>query len=125
MHTTQRIVIMLGAASLAVACAGAPKPTSQFADTQAALRAAHEVGADRVPEAQLHTTLAQEQLKRADKLMSDGDNAEAARVLARAKADAELAVSLSRRAEAQQALQSAKSAAPQVGNQVSMQGNAR
>ncbi|HKU37939.1 MAG TPA: DUF4398 domain-containing protein [Polyangiales bacterium] len=116
-------VAVIGA-GLALACSGAPKPTQQLANTQAALRAAQEVGAEGVPQAELHTTLAKEQLKRADKLIEDGDNAEAARVLARAKADAELALVLARRAEAQTALDNVKTETPQT-SQMSLQNQPR
>jgi hypothetical protein len=87
------------------ACAGAPKPTEQLVSARSALRAAEEVGADRVPQAELHAKLAKEQLASAEKLMEEGDNAEAERVLQRAKADAELAVALSRKAEAAHGLE--------------------
>lgn len=87
------------------ACAGAPKPTQQLVNAESALRAAEEVGADRVPQAELHAKLAKEQLASAKKLMEEGDNAEAERVLKRAKADAELAVALSRKADAAHGLE--------------------
>jgi hypothetical protein len=101
---------ILGGALLCAACAGAPKPTDQLVNAQAALRAADEVGADKIPQAQLHAQLAKEQIARANKLIEDGDNAEAERVLLRAKADAELAVALSRKAEASQGLEQAQGA---------------
>lgn len=91
-------LIALVSASLAVACAGAPKPTQQLVETQSALRAADEVGAKNDPQAQLYSRLAEDQLARAQKLVEDGDNEEAARMLERAKADAELALALSRKA---------------------------
>lgn len=97
---------------LALSCSGAPKPVNQFADTEAALRAAREVGAEKAPEAKLHTTLAQEQLSRADKLMSDGDNDGAKRLLERAKADAELALALARCSDAQTELDNMKTQTP-------------
>lgn len=101
---------ILGGALLCAACAGAPKPTDQLVSAQAALRAADEVGAERIPQAQLHAQLAKEQIARANKLIEDGDNADAERVLLRAKADAELAVALSRKAEAAQGLEQAQGA---------------
>lgn len=99
-YTTGLVAVAL----LVGACAGAPKPTEQLVDAQSAIRAAEEVGADRVPQAQLHAQLAKEQLTRANKLIENGDNTEAERVLQRAKADAELAIALSRRADAAQGL---------------------
>ena len=88
----QHTVGMVAAALLASACAGAPKPTDQLVQTQAALRAAEEVGASSVPKAQLHETLAREQLDKATNLIAEDENERARQVLLRAKADAELAV---------------------------------
>src|SRR4051812_6716685 len=101
---TRHVVALVGSV-LVSACGGAPKPTDTLVHTQAALRAANEIGANKIPEAQLHMKLAEEQIQRADKLMADGDNEEAKSVLERAKADAELAVALTRHAHAQQELQ--------------------
>ena len=86
-------------ATLAIACASAPKPTQKLADTQAALRAADEVGAQNVPQAQLYSRLAEDQMVRAQKLIEDDENEKAASMLERAKADAELALALSRKAK--------------------------
>lgn len=103
--------LVIGAALALAACGGAAKPTSKLVDAQAALRAADEVGADKVPQGDLHMKLAREQLERADHLMKDGDNERAAGVLERAKADAELAMALSRRAEAERELASVENVA--------------
>jgi hypothetical protein len=81
---------------LLAACAGAPPPTERMATTQGAIRAAQEVGADRVPEAQLHVKLAEEQVQKARQLMDKGDNRRADLMLQRANADAELGLSLAR-----------------------------
>jgi hypothetical protein len=112
-----RYALVLAGAAIFSACAGSPKPTNELVQAQSALRAAREVGAAEVPEAQLHVQLADEQLRRADKLMNDGDNAEAQRVLERAKADAELAVALAREADAQKSLEQSRSNAPEHGSQ--------
>lgn len=88
-----------GFALTALACAGAPQPTERLASAQAAVRAAKEVGADNVPQAQLHTKLAEEQVIQANKLIEEGENERADMVLRRATADAELAVALARQAE--------------------------
>ena len=92
-------------ATLAIACASAPKPTQKLADTQAALRAADEVGAQNVPQAQLYSRLAEDQLARAQKLIEDDENEKAASMLERAKADAELALALSRKAKVERGWQ--------------------
>lgn len=96
------LITIVGAMLLA-GCASAPTPTNQLVETQVALRAAHDSSANNVPQAQLHTKLAEEQLERAQKLIGDGENEQAASLLARAKADAELALALSRKAEAEHA----------------------
>jgi len=79
---------------------------------EGAIRAAQEVGASKVPQAQLHVRLAQEQVDKAKALMQDGDNKRAEMLLLRAQSDAELAVALARedsaKNEAQQALDQVK-----------------
>jgi hypothetical protein len=52
------------------------------------------VGAQQIPQASLHLTLAQEQLEKGKALMRHGDNEEAAFMLQRAQADAELALAM-------------------------------
>ena len=99
------ILGIVGGVLVAAACGGVPKPTDQLVNAQSALRAASEVGAEKVPQAQLHSQLAKEQIARASKLMENDDNAEAERVLLRAKADAELAVALARKADAANGLE--------------------
>jgi hypothetical protein len=84
-------VMLLGAG-----CAGAPAPTDQLASAQAAVRASRELGAERVPQAQLHQQLAEEQINKARRFMADDENERAALALQRAKADAELSVALAR-----------------------------
>ncbi len=72
-------------------------PTERLQSSAAAIRAAEEVGADRVPEAQLHLQLAKEQSDRAKKMIDNGgDRDEAKLVLARAESDANLALALAR-----------------------------
>jgi hypothetical protein len=84
-------------------CASAPKPTEQVAATSASMRAASEVGADKVPAAALYLQLAQEQTEQAQALIAKDDNERAQRLLMRAQADAELALALAR-AEQERAL---------------------
>jgi len=86
---------------LALGCAGNyPPPTQQMADVQSANRSATELGAQSNPQAQLHLKLAEEQLNQAKIAMAQDDNQNAERLLVRAKADAELAVALTRDASA-------------------------
>lgn len=86
---------------VAVGCGGSyPAPTQPLADAEAADRSAQELGANNVPAAQLHLKLAQEQTTSARKLMKDGENKRAETMLLRAKADAELALSLAKEQKA-------------------------
>ena len=78
------------------ACASAPEPTERLASAQASVRAARELHATNIPRAELHVRLAEEQVQSARKLMEDGENHRADMLLRRAKADAELALALTR-----------------------------
>jgi len=100
--------LVAGIGLAAVACASAPQPTERLASTQAAVRAAKEVGAKDVPQAQLHAQLAEEQVQQANKLMEQGENERADLVLRRAQADAELAVALAREADSQRQAEAAE-----------------
>jgi regulator of protease activity HflC (stomatin/prohibitin superfamily) len=62
----------------------------------AAIRSAEELGAHEVPQAALYLELAKEELADAQALDAKGQEAEAASLMLRAEADAELAVALSR-----------------------------
>jgi len=89
------------------ACGGYPPPNDRLMASVAAARSAREVGAQSSPQAALHLKLADEEVARAKALMADGDNQRAEYTLIRAKADAELALSLAKentaKVEAQQA----------------------
>jgi hypothetical protein len=80
----------------AAACGGYPPPNDRLMATVAATRSAREVGAPNSPQAALHLKLAEEELAAAKGLMGDGKNQRAAYTLLRAKADAELALSLAK-----------------------------
>ena len=92
------LTLTIAATSLiALGCAGSyPPPTQQMADVEAANRSATELGAQSNPRAQLHLKLADEELKQAKSSMADDDNEMATSLLMRAKADAELAIALTR-----------------------------
>jgi pyridoxal biosynthesis lyase PdxS len=93
-------LIGLGAAG----CASHPAPTEQLASSLAAVRGAEEVGARNVPEAALHVKLAEEQIERAKKLMSDDENRKAEDLAVRAYQDAELALAIAREANSKKKL---------------------
>lgn len=105
-----KLSVLAGIGLLAVACGSAPEPTERLATAQASIRAAKEIGADNVPQAQLHAQLAQEQVNQANKLIEEGENERADYVLRRANADAELAVALAREATSQKQTQAAEAA---------------
>jgi hypothetical protein len=75
-----------------------------------AIRGAEEVGAASVPQANLHLQLAREQSEHAKALIAKGgkdEKAQAASLLTRAQADAELALALANQSEDQKAAQRA------------------
>ena len=82
------------AAALA-AVSGCSSPPLRSEGSTSGIRAAEEVGAESVPRASLHLQLAKEELATAKRLSGNGDTEEAASMLMRAEADAELAVALS------------------------------
>ena len=91
------IITLTTALLFALGCgASYPPPTQQMADVQSADRSAIELGAQKNPRAQLHLKLAEEQLALAKTAIDDDDNTGAGSPLARAKADAELAIALTR-----------------------------
>lgn len=89
-------------------CGGLPPPNDQVAASQAAIRAAIEVGGTQEPQAALHLKLAREQMDRAKGLMDEGDNEAALRILQRAEADAELARALAKKSATQASAEEAK-----------------
>ncbi len=93
------------------ACATTVPQQQNAEGPAAAIRSAEEVGADRVPQAALRLQLAKEQLEHARTMTSDEQRPEAARMLMRSQADAELALALARsslaRAEANKAKEKA------------------
>jgi hypothetical protein len=92
-----KIIALMALASLVAACGHSlPPPNDRLASSEAAIRSAKELGAEQDPQASLHVKLADEQVATARKLMGDGENRRADMVLQRARADAELAVVLTR-----------------------------
>lgn len=89
-------------------CASAPPPVERMEASQAAIRAAEELGAPKVPQAALHLQLAKEQSEAAKVSLAQGERERGEGLLLRAAADAELALALARentaRDEAQQAI---------------------
>ena len=96
MRHISKIGIMVFAAVVTTAfvagCASAPLKTEA---STSGIRAAEEAGAAKVPQASLQLQLAKEELELAKGLAAKGEKEEAASMLLRAEADAELAVVLS------------------------------
>jgi hypothetical protein len=103
----RKLVWPFAGSLLVAACGGAAVPHDQLSSAQASVRAAEVAGAQNDPKASLQLKRAQDQINRAKALIADDQNEEAALVLMRAEADAELAISLAQeqgsRAEAARA----------------------
>jgi len=95
-HISKIGIVVFAVAVVATAfvagCAKAPLRTEA---STSGIRAAEEAGAAKVPQASLHLQLAKEELELAKGLAAKGKKHEAASMLSRAEADAELAVALS------------------------------
>lgn len=98
MRHVSRIGIMVCAVAVVATtiisgCATAPPLRTE--SSTSGIRAAEEAGAAKVPQASLHLQLAKEELELARGLAAKDNRDEAASMLLRAEADAELAVVLS------------------------------
>lgn len=82
-------------AMLLPACGGGyPEPRDQLTESEAAVRAAEVAGAQNTPQAALHLKRAREQIEAGKGLIEEGENEQAEWMLRRARADADLALSL-------------------------------
>ena len=90
-HTLMLSLAVLGMTS----CATVQIPPDRLESSEASIRGAEELGASGVPAARLHVQLAKDQTAQAKQMAADGDD-RAGLVLARAEADAELALGLAR-----------------------------
>lgn len=104
---TSTLMIWFGALALS-ACASTAPPTARVSSSEDAVRAARELGAEQEPTATLHLDAAEEQLAHAKRLMGSGENEKAAWLLARAEADANLSIALTREAKNKRAAQDAE-----------------
>lgn len=94
-----KMVIMAASVLLAAAiagCASGPSFSQSSEPAKSSIKAAEAVGAGTLPSASLYLQLAKEELARAKGLAEKGEKEQAASLLKRAEADAELAITLSR-----------------------------
>ncbi len=91
---------------MGVGCGSAPSPGDEALNARAAIRAADEMHAENQPQARYYLALAREQIGKAEEFFAADDVERGRRILARAQADAELAIALTQeaatRAEAEQ-----------------------
>jgi hypothetical protein len=105
-----RIRLTLLGISLSIAlaaCGGASPPTHQLTESNSAIRAAEEVGAENTPKAALHLKMARDHLRNAEALIVEEEYEDAALVLKRAESDADLALALARQEQARREAESA------------------
>ncbi|HBQ11502.1 MAG TPA: hypothetical protein DEF51_10145 [Myxococcales bacterium] len=103
MRTHRAVMGLLAGLSTAASlvtmgCGGAAPPHRAQAETMAAMRSAHDLGADAQPQASYHLELAEEQRSEAERAIERGQMLRAERLLRQAEADAELAIALTREA---------------------------
>jgi hypothetical protein len=82
------------------ACGGAAIPQEQLTAAKAAVSGAEVGGAAREPTAALHLQRAREGIAKAEALIADDENEQAAIVIDRATVDAELSLALAQQAKA-------------------------
>jgi len=104
-----RHIIFATAIALVPACAGKALPQQQLMDTQASITSAEELEGDEDPDAKLHLQFARDQLTAAKRMMEDGEDEDANRMLDRASADADLALLLARTEKLRQESREAQS----------------
>lgn len=85
--------------ALAACARGGPPPRARADYSEASIRTARALGAERVPEAAPRLEAAKDNLARALRLIEEGETEKADGLLVRAEADAELAGSLAREAQ--------------------------
>lgn len=101
---TALVLTLAGAIGGGVGCVTGNMPsTTQVASSDAAIRTAQELGAERIPDASVHLELARRQLAMALRAMNERDEHAARWLLVRADADARLALALAREARAREA----------------------
>lgn len=98
---------MVAAVAGAAGCGASAPPTHQLSRSQAEIRGAEEAGAQDTPKAALHLKMARDHVKNAEALIVEKEYEDAALILKRAEADAQLAIALADEAEARAQAESA------------------
>ena len=96
------------------ACGGGAIPQESLTAAQAEVKGAEVGGAAENPKAALHLKLAKEQIEEAKKLIEESENESAARVIDRARADADLALALAKEGRAKSEAQETKEQVDQL-----------
>ena len=99
--------VAIAAVILSACGSSLPPPSDEWAAAQADVGRAQSGGAPGVPDAKLHLQLAQEDLQKSKDLM-DKDNKRAASLVALARVEAQLALSLAKASLAQENAQQAQ-----------------
>jgi hypothetical protein len=102
------VTVALAAAGIAACGSSFPPPNDEYSAAQADVGRAETGGAPGVPDARLHLQLAQEDLQRSKGLIDGGDNKRAADLIAVARVEAQLALSLARQDQAEGQARSAQ-----------------
>ncbi len=89
-------------------CASVPVPAEELSQSESALRSARELGAGNIPQAALELKLSEDELRKAKELLKDEQNEEARLILLRSRADAELALAMTRQGQANSADENAQ-----------------
>ncbi|MBV9945457.1 MAG: DUF4398 domain-containing protein [Myxococcales bacterium] len=102
-------IVPIALAGLVLAACGAslPPPNTEWAEANNDVGKAEAGGAPDVPEAKLHLQLAQEDLQKSKELINQ-DNRRAASLVAVARVEAQLALSLAKASRAQNAARAAQ-----------------
>ncbi|MEM9695390.1 MAG: DUF4398 domain-containing protein [Myxococcota bacterium] len=102
-----RPIALAALASLTIACGSSTVSTARVANTQAALSAAREGGAEQHPSSAYHLELARKQMRQAQTFIENEDTEKARRALDRAQLDAEVSLQKARSAQARERAQKA------------------
>lgn len=104
--SVRSVIVSVSALAWATACASSvPPPNDEWSAAQADVGRAQGGGAPTVPDAKLHLQLAEEDLAKSKQLI-DTDNARATTLIALARVEAQLALSVTKATAAQDQVRS-------------------